>query len=84
VAGKTNSSRILQIAFTVSVSPDNDNDLPGGVTRGLMVGTDGDVSVTYANGLEDTIYLAAGSVHQIAAARVRALGTTATLIKACY
>ena len=81
---KTNSSYSRQIAFTIAVTPDNDNDLPLGPTRALMVGTDGAVAVTYANGMTDTLYLLAGVVHPISVARVRASGTAATLIKAGY
>jgi hypothetical protein len=81
---KTNNSFSRQIAFTQAVTPNNNADLPGGVTRALMVGTDGAVAVTYANGMTDTLYLLAGIVHPIQVARVRATGTTATLIKAGY
>jgi hypothetical protein len=81
---KSNGSFVRQVAFTLPVSPDNSNDLPGGVTRALMVGTDGAVAVTYANGTTDTLYLLAGIVHPLQVARVRVTGTDATLIKACY
>jgi hypothetical protein len=49
-----------------------------------MVGADGDVAVTYANGVSDTLYLLAGVVHPISVARVKSTGTTATNIKAGY
>ena len=81
---KTNNSFARQVAFTRAVTPSNDADLPGGVTRALMVGTDGAVAVTYANGTTDTIHLLAGVVHPLQVARVRVTGTSATLIKACY
>lgn len=81
---KSNASYIRQIAYTVAVTPADDTDLPLGATRGLMVGTDGDVAVTYANGMQDTIYLLAGVVHQISVLQVNETDTTATLIKACY
>ena len=81
---KTNNSYARQIAFTLPVTPENSVDLPGGVTRALMVGTDGFVAVTYENGLTDTLYLLAGIVHPISVSRVRVTGTTATLIKAGY
>ena len=79
---KTNNSYARQVAFTVAVTPSND-DLSFGATRGLMVGTDGTVAVTYANGMTDTLTLLAGIVHPISVLRVRT-GGTATLIKACY
>lgn len=84
MSGKTNGSFSRQIAFTVSVSPSDTVDLVNGATRAVMVGEDGDLAVTYANGVEDTIYLLAGVVHPISVARIKATGTTATGIKAAY
>jgi hypothetical protein len=81
---KSNGSYQRQIGYTVAVTPNNDTDLPGGLTRALMVGTDGNVAVTYANGKTDTLFLLAGIVHPISVARVRASGTIATGIKAGY
>lgn len=81
---KTNSSYMRQVAFTKAVTPSNDTDLPSGLTRALLVGADGDVSVVYANGQEDTVYLVAGVFHPMSVARVKVTGTTATSIKACY
>ena len=83
MAGKTNASFIRQPAYTVPVTPSDSADLPLGTARGLMVGTDGTVNVTYPNGLQDTITLSAGMIHGISVTRVRT-GGTATLIKACY
>lgn len=82
--GTSNASFARQIAFTVPVTPSNSEDLPGGVTRALILSTDGDVAVTYANGAEDTLTLVAGVVHPLQVARVRSTGTTATGIKAAY
>lgn len=84
MAAKTNNSYSRQIAYTEAVTPADGSDLPGGVTRAIMVGADGDVAVTYANGVSDTLYLLAGVVHPIQVARVKATGTTATDIKAGY
>ena len=84
MSGKTNGTFTRQVAFTQAVTPSDSEDLPGGVTRALMVGEDGDVSVIYANGLEDTIYLLSGVVHPIQVARIKSTGTTATNIKAAY
>jgi len=80
---KTNNSYARQIAFTRAVTPSDTTDLQFGPTRALMVGTDGSVAVTYANGMTDTLYLIAGVVHPISVVRVRT-GGTATLIKAGY
>ena len=84
MSGKSNNSFSRQVAFTKAVTPSDSADLPGGVTRALMVGVDGDVAVVYANGLEDTIFLLAGVVHPIQVARVKSTSTTATGIKAGY
>jgi hypothetical protein len=81
---KSNGSFVRQVAFTLPVSPDNDTDLPGGLTRALMVSEDGDVAVIYENGKEDTLFLLAGTVHPIQVRRVKTTGTDATGIKACY
>lgn len=81
---KTNGSFSRQIAYTEAVTPSDTVDLPGGVTRALMVGADGNLAVVYANGTEDTIYLLAGVVHPIQVARVKSTSTTATDIKAGY
>jgi hypothetical protein len=81
---KSNGSYIRQIAYTNSVTPSDGADLPGGVTRGLLVAAEGDVAVTYANGQSDTIFLTAGMFHPVAVARVKSTGTTATGIKAGY
>lgn len=84
MSGKTNSSFVRQIAYTRAVTPADGTDLPGGLTRALMVGADGDVAVVYADGTEDTLYLIAGVVHPIQVARVKSTSTTATSIKAGY
>lgn len=84
MSGKSNGTFARQIAFTRGVTPSDSTNLPGGVTRALMVGADGDVAVVYANGGEDTLFLLAGIVHPIQVARVKSTGTTATGIKAAY
>ena len=84
MSGKSNNSFSRQIAYTRSVTPSDTVDLPGGVTRAVIVGVSGDVSITYANGMEDTLYLLAGVVHPIQVARIRSTGTTATNVKAAY
>jgi len=81
---KTNASYTRQVVYTQNVTPSDSVDLPGGVTRAVLVGAEGDVSVTYANGSQDTVFLAAGVFHPLSVARVRATGTTATGIKAGY
>lgn len=84
MSGKSNGTFSRQIAYTEAVTPNDSTDLPGGVTRAILVGADGDVAVTYANGTSDTIFLLAGVVHPIQVARIKSTGTTATSIKAGY
>jgi hypothetical protein len=84
MAGKTNGSFSRQVAFTIAVTPSDTTDLALGPARALMVSADGNVAVTYPNGMTDTIFLLAGVVHPIQVARVRSTGTTATGIKAAY
>jgi hypothetical protein len=84
MSGKSNGTFSRQVAYTEAVTPNDSTDLPGGVTRAIMVGADGDVVVNYANGTSDTLYLLAGVVHPIQVARIKSTGTTATSIKAAY
>jgi hypothetical protein len=81
---KTNGSYARQVAFTATVTPSDSEDLPRGPTRALLVGGEGEVAVIYQSGVEDTIFLAAGTFHPISIARVKATGTNATDIKAGY
>jgi hypothetical protein len=61
----------------LAVTGDNNKDLPF-TTRGLYVGTTGDVKIDTEMGTTVTLKnLAAGMVHPIAARRVYATGTTA-------
>jgi hypothetical protein len=55
-------------------------------TRGIHLGTGGDLNVTLAQDGSTVTYksLAAGIIHAIAASRVWATGTTATEILALY
>jgi hypothetical protein len=82
MSGKSNSSYMRQVAFTVAVTPSND-DLALGPCRAIMVSADGTVDVTYANGMTDTLTLVTGTVYPISVLKIRS-GGTATGIKACY
>jgi hypothetical protein len=64
MGGKSNTSTMRQIVYTVAVTPSND-DLAFGVCRALMVAEDGTVPVTYPNGMTDTLTLAAGTVNRM-------------------
>lgn len=69
----------------ISVTPDDDNDLPEGTTRGIYVGVSGDVTVISVSGSTITLVgLAAGVFHPIAVTRVKSTGTNATDIVALY
>jgi hypothetical protein len=65
------------ILFTIT--PDDDTDLAQTATRGIYVGTSGDLAVIPLNGEDPVVLpnLAAGIIHPIRARRVRATGTTA-------
>lgn len=61
-----------------AITPDNSTDLTT-ATRGLYVGGAGDVAAIMAGGETVTfVGLAAGVVHPLSVARVKATGTTAT------
>lgn len=69
-----------------TVSASDSADLPDGVCRGLFVTAAGNVSIDTAKGTTVTLTFAAtacGMVHFIRAKRIRATGTTATVL-ACY
>jgi hypothetical protein len=69
------------------VTPDDDNDLPDGVTRGLGIASGGAVAVRMMGGATVILpdgALAAGIIHPIRVSRVLSTGTTATGIVAYY
>lgn len=71
----------------VPVTPDDDNDLAGGICRGIAFAGAGALAVTMANGQDRTIasgVLAAGVLHPIRIKRIKAAGTTATSIFVAY
>ena len=84
MSGKTNGSFIRSVAYSEAVEPSDSVDLPGGLTRAVLVAESGIVSVTYANGVTDNPYLLAGVWHPMQVKRVRSTGTAATGIKAGY
>lgn len=67
----------------VAVTPDNDNDLPGGEAF-LYVGGAGDVEIIAADDSTPEILknVPGGTTLPLSVKRVRAAGTTATFIKA--
>lgn len=68
-----------------TVTPNDSTDLAKGRTKGVYVGTAGDLAVTMNDGTNVTFSgLAAGVVHYISVSRIKATGTTATNIIAIY
>lgn len=63
-----------------AVTPDDDNDLAGGVTRALYVGTEGDLAVMTARGNVVTFRNAAAGYHPIRAIRVMEATTAADIV----
>lgn len=73
-----------QLEYSVSVTPADGSDISPAPCGALLVGAAGNVKVTYANGKEDTVYLAAGVWHKMHVKRVHSTSTTATGIHAGY
>jgi hypothetical protein len=73
-------------ASAAAVTPDDGNDLPNGLTRAVYIGGAGDVTVNMASTGTAITFKAVpvGTVLPIRAARVKATGTTATLILALW
>lgn len=67
-----------------AITPDDDNDLDVGPTRGIYVGGAGDVAVKFPGNATAVTFagVAAGSVLPIAPARVMETSTTATSLVA--
>lgn len=71
----------------VPVTPNDDEDLPGGVTAGLFIGTAGTITVVMANGQGRVVLpetLAIGVIHPISVKRIKDAGTGAGGIHAVY
>lgn len=69
----------------VGVVPSDTVNLVDGITKGVYVGVDGDLSAVLADGSEFVFKnLAGGCVHPISVKRIKATGTTATSIGAMY
>ena len=76
---------INPVIHATSVTPDDNNDLPARPTRGVYVGTSGDLKVDLKSGTTVTFSsLAAGVIHPLQVMRIYATGTTAANILACY
>lgn len=67
-----------------AVTPDDNADLPDGITRGLFVGAPGSVVLADIDGNIVTLASGASQYHPMAVSRVLAAGTTAGGILALY
>jgi hypothetical protein len=67
-----------------AVTPSDDADLPGGLTRGVFIGVSGAFVVTDRTGNSVTFVSGAGQSHPIQVMRIRQTGTTAGGIVALY
>lgn len=70
----------------VAVTPNDSTDLPNGTCRALIFTAAGNVVITTAAGNDVTLPISANwfGVQYIRASRIKATGTTATGIFACY
>lgn len=80
MAANDRLNRVTVITEVEAVTPSDSADLPGALSRGLYVGTSGDVALIPAEGESPVtlVGLAAGLWHPISARRILATGTTAT------
>lgn len=67
----------------VSVTPDDDNDLPA-ASRGINVAQTGSLRVTTVGDTTETVHIAAGVAFPLRVKRVWQSGTTATGIVVLY
>lgn len=68
-----------------SVTPDDNNDLPGGFARAFWVGGLGDIVIVDITDHEEVFPIPYnGYILALGSARVKSTGTTATDIKAIY
>lgn len=68
----------------VLVTPDNDENLPDGIPRALWVNTPGDITMVDTAGNEGTFTIEAIGWADFQPARIKATGTDASDIYACY
>jgi hypothetical protein len=70
--------------YLAAVTPDDSNDLPGGVCRALLVGTAGAAKLTDAAGNVVTSVPLQAGYNPLRVKRVWSTGTTASTIYAIY
>lgn len=66
------------------VTPNDGTDLPGGVTRGVFIGSQGPMVVIDMTGNQVTFANMPIGLYPLRVTRVLATGTTASSIVACY
>lgn len=75
----------IKAQYINSVTPSDTDDLPGGPTAGLYVGTSGNVNIIGTSGSAIVLHnLVSGVIHPIVCRRVLSTNTTAANIRACY
>ncbi|MCB0120869.1 MAG: hypothetical protein KDE58_01435 [Caldilineaceae bacterium] len=81
----TDSQRLESSGRWAAITPDNDADLPGGVTRAIYVGGAGNLVADSEHGETSITFtgLAVGIIHPLRVRRVRE-STTATGLVALY
>lgn len=77
--GSHNGGLNAPASKVVPVTPDDGNDLPGGVCRALLVGTAGTATLIDASGAERSGVPLQQGYNPIGARRVKAGGTAANL-----
>ena len=82
----TNYANVSPPVRAATVTPDDANDLPGGLTLALWVGGLGNISVILADDSAPVTLtgVPTGTMLNLRARRVRATNTTATLIIALF
>lgn len=82
---RVGSSAETAISVTPSDTVNITNPMGETFTKGLYIGTSGDISVVMADGGTITFTsISAGTIHPISVVRVNATGTTASGIVAVY
>ncbi|RXZ77256.1 hypothetical protein EBB07_33835 [Paenibacillaceae bacterium] len=86
LARRDDIAKLASAVTAAVVTPNDTTDLAAGATKGIMVGTSGDIVVDMVtSGASITLKnIAAGIIHPLSVKRIRATGTTATDIVAVY
>lgn len=77
-------SKVEPIVKSYAANLHDSNALTNGDCRAVLVAAAGNVKVTYASGVTDTVYLAAGIWHPMYVKQIWSTGTAATGICVGY